>query len=167
MRARIKLISFAKAPNLLWHLQNGMLPDTLQPKVWMVLIGTNDLGFAHCSKQSTLKAILHTTTYLHEQRPKATILLHGLLPRGEGRGKAMILGRTWKDIQWINQQLEHACSLNPQWHYMDTGKLFLMADGTRLDSQLIADGVHPRLSGFRQWGPLIVKKVEQLLLDAD
>jgi lysophospholipase L1-like esterase len=68
---------------LLWHLENGMLPDSLNPKVWIILIGTNDLGLSNCSKRNTLAGILNVAHFLREHKPNTPIILHGLLPRAD------------------------------------------------------------------------------------
>jgi len=160
-------------------LHNGILPPQnnnnnnvtpsllLQPKVWLILIGTNDLFGARCSKESTLQGILQVAHYIKSQQPQAAILIHGLLPRGEGkRGRqAMTLGNHWQDIQWINQQLLAACQRQQQkgWYYMDTGHFFLNDKKDAINSRLMGDGVHPRISGMKGWGPMIVKALHEIL----
>jgi len=154
--------------NLLWHLQNGILTNQfLHPKVWLILIGTNDLGHAMCSKQSALDGILYVAEHIKEQRPDAAILIHGLLPRGGdvGNGIQMDLGRYWQHIQWINERLQEAVEQRKQYgfFYMDSGDTFINDDGTALHSGYIRDGIHPELPGMKAWGPLIVKAVLKIL----
>ena len=156
-------------------MENGILPDNLQPKVWMILIGTNDLGYAKCSKQTTTRGILYLAQYLREKRPKASILIHGLLPRSTKGSRGMELGRLWKDIQWINQQLQafvHNSTngggnnvLDSPYYYVDTGDIFLNQNHSHLSSRLVRDGIHPRPSGMNAWGSIIVRAVQQILRD--
>lgn len=148
------------SPNVLWHLQNG-LADKLHPKVWLVLVGTNDLVSRGCSPQATVDGILQVARYLSQHGPTAAIIIHGLLPRGEGRTQAMVLGLNWNRIQTVNQQLydeSHAAG----WYYMDTGDLFLR-NATLLHSRLIGDGIHPRILGMKLWGPQIVQTVKAII----
>lgn len=165
---------------MLWHLQNGMLPATLKPKIWFLLIGTNDLGRSGCSKRTGLAGILQVAQYLHTKRPGTPILLHGLLPRNdvyanEAMQTDYTLNRYWRDIMWINRALQKFCSLHADWHYMDAGGLFLQrvndADHPTGDAQgavminkeLMPDALHPNVAGYQAWGALIVDKVRTLL----
>ncbi|CAB9513881.1 Platelet-activating factor acetylhydrolase IB subunit gamma [Seminavis robusta] len=149
--------------NLLWHLKHGFLPSkTFFPKVWLILIGTNDLGGKHCSNQATLDGILQVAELIQTHRPTAQILVHGLLPRGDGPPEPHQLGKNWQRIQWINEQLQATCEERDRWHYMDSGDIFLSQDGTKV-SKRIGDGIHPRVSGLKAWGPKIVEAVQKIL----
>ena len=159
--------------NLLWHLQHGMLPAaTSTPKVWMLLIGTNDLGRTGCSKQTTLQGIINVIQYLQQKRPQAKILVHGMLPRSEiSMAKPMTeenysIGRFWDQIQWINLQLKDLCEQNANLIYMEAPQVFLLDDKvgrTKINPQTMPDGLHPSAQGLRQWGPLIVKRVLEMI----
>ncbi len=70
-----------QTPNLLWRLENGELPNTLQPQIFVVLIGVNDLSMDWCSPENVVVGIIRIVEYLLTERPEALILLHGLLPR--------------------------------------------------------------------------------------
>lgn len=150
--------------NLLWHLENGMLPHSLQPKVWFVLIGTNNLGRSGCSQQSTLDGILAVLRHLQQKRPEpAKIVLHGLLPRSE---KAMEddddykVGVYWEKIQWINRRLKEACAGNCV--YMESPELFL-SDADTVNSVTMTDGLHPSTEGLELWEPKIAALVRAML----
>ncbi|GAX10931.1 platelet-activating factor acetylhydrolase [Fistulifera solaris] len=161
---------------LLWHLQNGVLNvPTLQPSVWVLLIGTNDLGRWKCSKRTVLAAILHVAQYLHQQRPNATILLHGLLPRSEDDLDTSQLGKYWQDIRFINRELRKFVDMHPgEWFYMDASTVFLQrapkaignADtqgSVQLKAQYMPDGLHPNVEGYEQWAPLLVDAIVKRL----
>ena len=150
--------------NLLWHLENGMLPDTLNPKVWLVLIGTNDLGRTFCSKEATLRGILEVAARVRSKKPEATILLHGLLPRSDdSMAKVMEeenykLGYYWEKIQWINQRLKESCNNDAHCVYMETNSIFLSSKET-INKETLTDALHPSSAGFKKWAPLVVEKV--------
>lgn len=89
----------------------------------------------------------------------------------------MGLGRLWKDIQWINRQLQafvHSSLngggdsnknyLDSPYHYVDTGDIFLNRNRSHLSSRLIRDGIHPRPSGMSAWGSIIVPAAQQIIL---
>lgn len=135
------------------------------PKVWLILVGTNDLGMKHCSNQSTVDGIVNVAEFILSKRPQAQILIHALLPRGEGSPDPMVLGIMWERIQWINRQLQQICE-ERNWHYMECGDLFLKADGSQLSSNRVSDGIHPRISGIKVWAPKIAENVQSILSQA-
>jgi lysophospholipase L1-like esterase len=120
-----------QTPNVLWRLENGELPDVLQPMVFVLLIGTNDLSRDWCSDENVVVGIVRIVELLLQKRPTATILLHGLLPRTFDEAGYLDKGRTvgegirywgnyfnhggddvgeelpnfWPDIQVINDEL--------------------------------------------------------------
>lgn len=69
-----------------WRLQNGLLPPQLQPSIFVILIGTNDLGTGESpgSVWAELKLLLRT---LHEARPEALLAVHDIFPRGSDEGE--------------------------------------------------------------------------------
>jgi lysophospholipase L1-like esterase len=165
---------------LLWHLQNGMLPDALQPDVFVLLIGTNDLGRTDCSKRNALDGILRVAEHLRGKRPGTPVIVHGLLPRSDVFGAEPVnveLGRRWKQILWINRELKKACNLHDEWHYLEANQLFLQkktttqGDRTQTDSfleinqALMTDALHPSVEGYDLWAPVIVEKIRTILND--
>lgn len=164
------------SPELLWHIQNGILTnEELTPKVWVVLIGTNDIGRSNCSKHTTLSGILQVLNYIHTYRPNVPIIVHGLLPRSDNFGKGdYSLGRMYTMIAWINKELEKVCNLHPNWHYLNVNELFLLPSDDKDDieteennlTQLInrtrmEDALHPSVIGCDLWGPLLVKEIQK------
>ena len=167
---------------LLWHLENKVLPDNavLSPKVWVILIGTNDLGRLGCSKRNTLAGILHVALYLHENRPGAPIILHGLLPRSDNQGSDdYSLGKYWDDIMWINRELKRFAAMHDgEWYYMDASSIFLRKKPRRsgatdtqgaleITSTLMPDGRHPSVEGLKQWAPLLVEQINARIRDQE
>jgi lysophospholipase L1-like esterase len=158
--------------NLLWHLQHGLLQKSLAPKVWLILVGTNDLGNG-CSKRNALAGILHVAQYLHDQRKGAKIIVHGLMPRNDDYTPEVAidysLNQKWKHILWINKELKRFCDLHEEWVYMDASKLFLQRKkGSKtgeleINPSMMLDALHPTVEGYRAWAPLIVETVKKAL----
>lgn len=155
------------ANNLLWHLDNGWLPDRLKPKAWLILIGTNDMGRTGCSKRTTLAGILHVAQYLHDRRPGVPIIVHGLLPRADPHENDddkeelvddYSLGYMYEDILWINPELKRFCELHAEWIFMNAAGLFLERKEERLEINptLMEDALHPSLEGYEVWTKAIV-----------
>lgn len=157
---------------LLWHLQNGWLDDTLRPDVFVLLIGANDLGRVGCSKRTALAGILNVANYLHEQRPKAQIILHGILPRGGGFGDEdytpdFTLGEYWLNALWVNRQLQKFCDVHPnEWAYFDVTLEFIdrQPGGKSVAKDLMMpNGRHPNVAGREKWATLLGEKVKERL----
>ena len=152
----------------LWHLKNGFLSPT-PPKLFFVLIGTNDIGRSKCSKKSVLVGILNVAQYLHKVHPDVPILFHGLLPRSDDEDESSVtaLGVYWKKIMWINRELNRFAKLHKNWYFMDSASLFLRRDegsgNLELRSDLFPDGLHPNVEGYKIWAPQIVKNVVKIL----
>ena len=156
--------------NLLWHLSHGFLDITeLQPTVWFIMVGTNDLGRTGCSKRNALAGVLHVAQYLRDQRPGATIIVHGLLPRSDSKVEIPKLGLLWQQIVFINRELKKLCNLHEEWVYMDAASLFLkrVEGGTNRDLEInvdtMPDGLHPNERGYEIWSQEIVKKIDKFL----
>jgi lysophospholipase L1-like esterase len=156
--------------HLLWHLQHGLIPDSLRPRVWFLLIGTNNMGRDSCSKRSTLSGVLNVLDVMLATRPGTPVLVHGLLPRNDrwqgATAQDFSLGQYWINIQWINGELQRFCQLQEHCHYMEATHLFLRTDSVSGEEQvndiLMSDALHPNEQGYREWGPLIVEQVKRL-----
>merc|ERR1719282_1932648 len=68
------------APNVLWRIQNGEVPSYLYPKVWWLVIGTNDLALKQCSEEVVLYGILRVILEIREKRSDAMIVVNSILP---------------------------------------------------------------------------------------
>lgn len=158
-----------QAPHLLWHLKNGVMTDKLRPKAFVLLIGTNDLGNAGCSKRTALSGIMFLIQYLRQQRPDALLFIHGILPRGAAfgmdKGKTNhTLGLYWQDISWINAQLKKFCHLEPKrYTYMDASDIFIDPDKQVILEELMPDALHPGVTGRKLWAPRIFEQLSSKL----
>jgi lysophospholipase L1-like esterase len=154
---------------LMFHLNYGMLPPQLQPKIWIVAIGTNNLG-SGCNARTTLAGVLQVAQYLHQQRPDSIVVVHGLFPRSDERHQEGPLRRYWGQILWINQQLKKFCSLHSEWRYFDVNNFLLerMADApmkVALKPGLLPDGLHPSVEGYKVWSAELSELITKLLSD--
>lgn len=150
-----------RCPQLLYRLQQGELPISLDPPVIWLLIGTNDQA-DHCSQESILVGIMNIAQYLQEQRPNARLVINGILP------KPNPTSREWKDtkyyasVTWINQLLACYAEGLEGVEYFDPSFLFIDEEGL-VPEDLIPDGIHPSGKGSRIWGEAILKRVEEIV----
>jgi lysophospholipase L1-like esterase len=160
-----------RSNNILWHLDNGWLPKRLTPKVWILMIGTNDLTLG-CSKRTVLAGILNVARVLQERRPGTPIVLHGLFPRVDeymGRETTnFTVGEKYQDILWINTELERFATLHSDWRVLTIGKAFLRdeaLDGrpAEINPSLMPDALHPSLEGYKIWAEELVNVIQPLV----
>ena len=159
---------------MLWHLKNGVL-DHLNPKVWLILIGSNDMFVNFCTDRFVLADILNVLKYLQTSRPEAQFIVHGILPRldpvPESKGQTKgLLGRYWKRSQVINAQLKRFCETHNHLHFMQAGSFFLeetdLKGRRRINATLMEDGIHPTVEGLRVWGQKIAEMVNKTIKEA-
>jgi lysophospholipase L1-like esterase len=176
-------ISGDTSPNVLWRIQNGELPDSLNPKVIWLLIGTNDFGNSWCSPELVLIGILRVVEEIRVRKPNAIVVIHGILPRTFSHkgyvmrgqtaplssfvGKSKQLPSLWRDIVAVNEEIRRYCAERENVEYFET-KLFFV-DSTaapqelRINSRLMPDYLHPSVEGYERWGEEIVSYLEKII----
>lgn len=120
--------------NLLWRLQHGEV-DGLQPKVAIVLIGTNDTGFHHRTADQTRAGISAVISDLEQRLPQTRILLLALLPSAISPEKSAT-------DETVNAAIAADVGNDPRVRFLDIGNVFRNADHT-VNSAIFYD---PRLS---------------------
>ena len=126
-----------RAQDLGWRLQHGLLPSALRPKVFFVMIGTNDLGAGERWDVAASEVQL-VLEQLHARRPDAHVIVHGLLPRGsdEGAPRTPSFHRSpwwlaaqnnhYESITKVNAKLNAFATRHREWlSYLDCSHLFL------------------------------------------
>lgn len=179
-------------PNLLWRLQNGELPPTLDPRIFVVLIGTNDLGRDWCSPENIVAGIIRVVEELLHQRPHSQVLLHGLLPRtfsaagylynsggdgdnniGSGSSHSTVGGQqqpsddppfVWEDLEAVNDELQRYARYREGVTYFSTDVFFKdFSNNRQIDMALMPDGLHPSVRGYEVWGADLKLKLLEML----
>ena len=160
---------------LLFRLQNGELPASLQPRVIWVLIGSVDLD-ALCSVGTIVTGSIAVVRYLQHARPNAIVVMNSLLPwlsgSGETTEEAVSLHDTpiWQKTQQVNHQLEcWAQSQTPSVdgsggiEFFNATPFFLNEAGTHVDPDLMESFEYPTAAGALKWGQGILDRVQELL----
>lgn len=147
--------------HVLWRLQHGEV-DGLQPKVAMLLIGTNNTGRERHGAADTVLGIDAVVATLEQRLPTTRILLLGLLPSAESADKSA------RDAE-VNRALAVRYGDNPRVTYLDVGAIF-RNDGV-LDQRLFYDprlrppgtALHPDTRGQRRMAEAIEPTLARLL----
>lgn len=145
-----------RTENVLWRLQNGAMDD-IQPKVAVVMIGTNNTGHRQDKPEDTaagVKAILDT---ILSKSPNTKILLLAIFPRGKD---------SQDPLRQINESTnailkKMADSREKAW-YLDINQKFLEPDGN-LPKSIMPDLLHPNAKGYEIWAAAMEEPLAKLL----
>lgn len=142
-----------RTEHVLWRVQNGTL-DGIQPKVVVLLIGTNNI-----KRDTALQIAEGVAAIVGEIRtrlPKTKILLLGVFPRSETPDD----GRRLK----VTEVNTHLAKLDDgkTVFFLDLGPKFLRPDGT-LSKGVMHDFLHLTTTGYKIWSDEMAEKLAELM----
>jgi lysophospholipase L1-like esterase len=132
-----------RTEHVLWRLDNGELPDALQPKAFVVMIGTNNTGHRMDKPEDIAAGVEGIVKKLTTARPQAKVLLLAIFPRGEKPEDAKR-----KNNDAANERL--AKLAGGQVQFLDISASFLESDGM-LPKSIMPDLLHLNEEGYRRW----------------
>lgn len=134
-----------RARHLLWRLRHGELSG-LDPRVVVVLVGTNDLDRPPAEVASGVGSVLDE---LRARLPRSRVLLLALLPRGQV-WKARTLFQPADDrVAAVNTLLE-PLARHRGVAYLDLGPALIEPDGS-LSRAVFPDFLHLSREGYFRW----------------
>jgi len=149
-----------KTENILWRLNNGEL-DGLNPKVIVLLAGTNNVGHTVSSGGDDakvadvtkgLQAILHL---LQTRAPDATIILSAIFPRNDNPAVMPIINK-------INDNLSKLAD-GKKVRFLNINDELADREGKLFDGMMNPDKLHPALKGYRVWADALKPIFTELL----
>jgi lysophospholipase L1-like esterase len=152
-------IAADKTENVLWRLAFPGTLDGYQPKLFILMIGTNNTGHRFGTETSDdtaqgVRAILDT---LAAKAPGSKVLLLAIFPRGEA------IKRQRNDE--VNHKIEKLAD-NKKVFWLDLSEHFLESDGT-LSKRLFQDEkpypIHLNAKGYEAWAKAMQAKIEELM----
>lgn len=161
-----------QSPKLLWRLKNGELPKSLNPSVFWLLIGTNDIGRTWCSMELVVIGIIRNVEEILKQRPESTVVLNALFPRTYNKQGFVAKGgpvkpSVWKEIQLINSKLKDYARFRDGVKYFETDVFLtnssLPTPELQIDPLLMPDFLHPSPKGYKAWSNEILKTLDKLI----
>mmetsp|Transcript_55908 Transcript_55908/g.84606 ORF Transcript_55908/g.84606 Transcript_55908/m.84606 type:complete len:413 (+) Transcript_55908:93-1331(+) len=181
--------------NLLFRINHGEVPDTLNPKVWWILIGANDLVRGQCSEEAVVVGILRLADEIAMKKPGSIVVIQGLLPRSSfsdgalshSHSKSTVVRSStkeyykpneyplWPSIKAINTELENFCAQHEHMVYFDTSSLFFGSLGNEhfqssqkiILKELMPDFAHPSAKGYQILAKVIGNEVNDIIYDND
>jgi lysophospholipase L1-like esterase len=149
-------ISGDKTQHVLWRLENGEV-DGIEPKLIVLMIGTNNLGNApQATPEETAAGVTCVVKKLQEKLPKAKLLLLAVFPRGEKADNAFR-----GQIKTVNDTIAKLDD-GKQVKYLDIADKFLDDDGT-LPKDVMPDALHPNAKGYEIWADAIAPVIDEMM----
>ena len=143
-----------RTEHVLWRLQNGEL-DGLQPKVAVVMIGTNNS--ARDTAPQIVEGVTAIVREIQQRTPTTKILLLAIFPRAEKPDSPLRAKLTE-----ANQALAKLDDGGLHVAFLDIGAAFLQPDGI-LPASIMPDFLHPNEAGYRMWATAMAPKLAELL----
>ena len=144
-----------RTEQVIWRLQNGEIDD-IEPKLAMIMIGTNNTGHRQDAPKETAAGIKMIIDELQERLPKTKILLLAIFPRGEKPDDKL------REINnGINKIIAKFADDKKVW-FMDINDKFLNEDGT-LPKKIMPDFLHPNTEGYDIWAKAVEEKISELM----
>lgn len=141
--------------NVLWRFDNGEVMG-VPWRAFVVLIGTNNIGWGICDADQTYLGIVAVVERLIQAQPGTPVLLHEILPRDHEPE-----GEMRRQIDRCNALLRaHNFSSNVK--LLDFSGLFLEPDG-RLPAHVAPDFLHLSPDAYRIWAAALAPEVKAAL----
>ena len=132
-----------RTEHVLWRLDNGAM-DNMQPKVAVIMIGTNNTGHVMQKAEETAAGIKAILERVHKISPHTEILLLAVFPRGRESDDPKRL----RNIE-INEIIKDYAA-NEKVTYLDFSAKFIDKDGT-LPKSIMPDALHINKNGYKIW----------------
>jgi lysophospholipase L1-like esterase len=142
--------------HVLWRIDHGEL-DGIHPKVVVLLIGTNNIGYAD---DEIVAGVEKIAAEIHEKLPDAKLLLMGIFPRGADP-KIPEIARVRAKIKTVNAPLAKLDDGNKT-RFLDIGDQFLSSDGS-ISKSIMPDALHPNYDGYKIWADAMQPLLDEMM----
>ena len=146
--------------NILWRLNNGEL-DNVNPKIVVLLAGTNNLG--RVIPAGTEDAVVADITKgmqalvaaIRSKAPEATVIVTGIFPRNDNMTVLPVIRR-------INGNLAKMAG-DRKVRYLDLNGKLADSQGQLFDGMMNADKLHPAEKAYQVWADALKPIFRELL----
>lgn len=146
-----------KTENVLWRLAHGEV-DNIQPKLLVLLIGTNNAGHRMDKAEDTALGVKQILSVLAEKLPQTKILLLAIFPRS---------AKPTQKLRMLNEQVNQIIRTyadDEKVFFRDINQVFLDEKG-RLTSNIMSDFLHPNASQYQIFAEAIEPYIVELMAD--
>lgn len=144
-----------RTEHVLWRLEHGAL-DNIDPKLLVLLIGTNNTGHRQDEPEETALGIQAILSLLANKLPNTKVLLLAIFPRS---------AKPTQRLRVMNEQVNRLIqgyADNERVFYLDINPHFLDDKGN-LSSVVMSDYLHPNADQYAIWAEVIEPSVSQLM----
>jgi lysophospholipase L1-like esterase len=141
-----------KTENVLWRFDNGEL-DVIKPKVVVLLIGTNNIGYP---EDDIVKGDKKVVAEIHRRLPDTKVLLIGIFPRARAANDPVRA-----KIKNINAQLAKLDD-GDETRFLDFGAKLLDAEGN-LTAAISPDAVHLAPQSYKIWADAMQPLLDEMM----
>ncbi len=144
-----------RTEHVLWRLNHGAI-DGIDPKLLVLMIGTNNTGHRQDTPEDTALGIKEILNTIEHKLPNTKILLLAIFPRGSNLDDP--LRKINDDINSIikNYQDEERV------YYLNINHLFLDDNGV-LSKSVMSDLLHPNKDQYIVWAKAIEPNIKELM----
>ncbi len=143
-----------RTEHVLWRLEHGNF-DGLNPKLIVVMIGTNNAGHRKDPSEETARGVTAILNRLRAKCPTSKILVLGIFPRGDKLDDADRVLNEEVNVR-VRDEIR---GVSARVRYRDVGEIFLDANGLpRRD--LMPDLLHLNPEAYELWAKAIEKDVQ-------
>jgi len=144
-----------RTENVLWRLQHDAVKG-MNPKVTVLMIGTNNAGHRRENPQTTAAGIKKILQELKQRLPDTKILLLAIFPRDE---------KPDGELRLINEQVNAIIKNyadNKRVYFVNINQTFLTQEGI-LTKEVMPDLLHPHEYGYELWAKALEPELQKLL----
>ncbi len=142
----------------IWVVKDGNVLEKIDPKLFVLMIGTNNIGWNETTPAQTLEGIAEILKIVREKKPNAKIVLFAVFPRGANNQDGLR-----KLVNEINEGIP-ALADGENIFYVSINDKLLAEDGETLTREMMPDLLHPGPKGYEIWAeaidPFVKKYVE-------
>jgi lysophospholipase L1-like esterase len=159
-----------RTENILWNLHNGELDFQKSPKLFIILIGTNNADSRHFPLAHSPRQIFAGTKaivdLIRQRHPSSKILVIRIFPKGLDAQKdeatsPPVFSFSMSDVKKAQKAglLTRKLADGQHVFWIDVNHVFLRPDG-KINVERMPDLLHPDLAGTEAW----VKAIEPMML---
>jgi lysophospholipase L1-like esterase len=144
-----------RTENVLWRLEHDAVKG-MNPKVTVLMIGTNNAGHRREDPQTTAAGIKKILDELQQRLPNTKILLLAIFPRDE---------KPDGELRLLNEQVNNIIqgyADNKRIYFANINQAFLTQEGI-LTKDVMPDLLHPHEYGYELWAKALEPHLQKLL----
>ena len=149
-----------RTEHVLWRIgKEGGEIEGLDPKLYVLMIGTNNTGQNHDSDPAeTAEGVSTIVQQLLVKSPSCKVLLLAIFPRGATADNP--LRKRNSEINTLIASLDE----NERVEFLNINQVFLDEEGN-LPKEIMPDLLHPNLKGYQLWADAIEAPIKRLMTE--